>query len=108
MTFGPARGFALKPPPGTRVRFTEFFLANVPFAREQSGHLRWTVLDCACRHCQTTPRVVAVNEPFSDPHGLYDSVPPELRPTWRHINWTNLRIVYDAVDHSPETPRQPR
>lgn len=105
VTFGPIRGFTKKPAPGTHVKFTRYFLDNVPFAREQAT-ARWSVVDCLCGLC-LSGRHVAVNEP--PPHDpMYEDVPPERRPKWRHINWTNLQISYERDEAPPETPRSNR
>jgi hypothetical protein len=101
------RGCLTKPPPGTRVRFTPYFLAHVPAAKDQRN-LRWTVIDCACGLCTTTGKHVAVNEPAVHDE-MYDDVPPNRRPRWRHINFTNLQIVFESTQlEAPPTPRRSR
>ncbi|MBX3218897.1 MAG: hypothetical protein KF795_00175 [Labilithrix sp.] len=84
------RGLRVRPPPGTRVRFTGYFLAATGQHRGGEGGKRFTVVACSCG-CETGD-VVAVDEPLDTSSG-YDDIPPERRPRWRHIALGNLEIV---------------
>jgi hypothetical protein len=81
----------IKPEPGTRVRFSRYFL----IATGQDVDQHWLTIDCDCDVC-SHGRHVAVNEPSID-DGL-----TETRPRWRHISYSNLeRVVLPAEDEPP-------
>lgn len=112
MTFGPKRGLQTKPAPGTKVRFTSYFLVATGQQTGPNGGGRWLVVECECGLCKCG-RHIAVNEPAIHDE-MYDDVEPSKRPQWRHMAFANLERVVaapraeDQADELPATPRRPR
>jgi len=80
------------PLPGTKVRLTGYFLKCTGQQRGSEGLSRWTIVACECSLCKGGDHV-ATNEPAYLPPGMYDDLPVEQRPKWRHIALCNLEIV---------------
>jgi hypothetical protein len=84
------RGLQARPPPGTVVRLTGYFLKATGQFAGGEGTKRWKVQPCNCGLCRLSAQIfVAVDEPAAQD----DAEPADPSPRWRHIAGWNLQIV---------------
>lgn len=89
------RGLKERPPTGTRVRFTGYFLRSTGQQVGSEGSKRFTVVEChADDNCLCKGGgFLAVDERPYTATGYEDIAPEVLARWWRHINLGNLEIV---------------
>jgi len=87
------RGLQVRPPVGSKVRLTGYFLKSTGQIKGEEGAKRWTVVDCGYDCLCGLGGHVGVNEPTDTSTG-YDDIAPEVRAKMvRHIALGNLELV---------------